>query len=168
MKMLFMLFLTAAWSIAANQANANTAVHIHIHPDKKQREYVYSALEVKAIRYVYDGRNFMAKVPEIGSRVAVQIANIAVPEKFGTCTKESKLAFKAKDYLESQLKRAHKVRLYNIRLVKADVEKMYNTSRMSDYLLLADVIIDKRDVRGSLFKLGYAVSLRYEYATDWC
>ncbi|MBT5471295.1 MAG: hypothetical protein HOK41_11890 [Nitrospina sp.] len=107
-----------------------------------------------------DARTIIVELPEypvlIGENIKVRINGIQVPSLKGKCKKESKLAVRAKNFTEKNLKKSTLIDLLNMK-------------RGIYFLIIADVQIDEEDFATKLIDKGYAVKTsRKKKAHNWC
>ena len=119
----------------------------------------YGDLTVSKVVHVYDGDTFRVNIeglpPIIGNNIAIRINGYDTPEIRGKCPKEKALAIVARDRLRGMVKDADIVLL--------------NTKRGKYFRIVADVMIDGKNIKDTLIEEGLAVS--YDggrKASPWC
>lgn len=114
------------------------------------------AIFIKAI----DARTIIVDLPEypalIGENIKVRINGITTPNLKGKCKKETKLAIRAKKFMEEVLKDAEVI----------DIE---NINRGIYFQLVADVLVNDENFIIRLVEKGYAVKTsKKKKAHNWC
>ncbi|QBZ82175.1 nuclease [Hydrogenovibrio crunogenus] len=139
-------FIFLVWSIGS----LNTSV---------ASEKSYGSVTVDEVTSIYDGDTFRVNIhswPKIaGKRMPVRINGIDTPELRAKCQFEKDLAVKAKQFTVSMLRSANKIELMNIK-------------RGKYFRIIADVLIDRKDLAKSLIAKGLAVKYDGGTKVDWC
>jgi endonuclease YncB( thermonuclease family) len=120
----------------------------------------YGSAVVSEVTSIYDGDTFRVNLkgyPEIiGNRIGIRINGIDTPEMRARCEEEKSLARQAKEFAVTQLRRANKVELRNMK-------------RGKYFRIVADVYVDGKDLGTMLVDNGLAVSYDGGHkAKDWC
>lgn len=134
------------------------AVSTHLHADKftvKYRScYDGDTCRIDFIKNITEG--YM--VPEFfASNVRIRVAGIDTPEIRGKCTKEKRLASKARDYLNYTLKKANSIII--------DIDNNNKLDSLGRYL--AVLYVDDININNLMLLSGYARVEKKGYH-DWC
>ena len=118
----------------------------------------YSDVSVSRIIKVIDGDTFRVDINElpdiIGKNIRIRILGIDAPEINGKCAFEKELAIKARDFVQ-------------ILLDNADLVVLKNLNRGNFFRLLAEVIVDGKNLGELLIAKDLAV--RYQgKKSSWC
>lgn len=119
----------------------------------------YGSVVIDEVTSIYDGDTFRVNISDwpkiVGHRVPIRVKSIDTPELRAKCKSEKDLARKAKQHTVHMLRNAKQIELQNI-------------DRGKYFRILADVLVDGRDLGESLVRNGLAV--RYDGGTkvDWC
>ena len=117
--------------------------------------------------WAYDGDTFTADVKDNNQieikdypnrddqRSRIRLALIDAPEIKGNCQDEKQLAIKARDFVRSKLKNAHKIELKNMR---------------HDHFgrILANVYVDGKNLSQQLIDQNLAIYFSGSNQFDWC
>ena len=121
--------------------------------------YAQETVNVTRIINVYDGDTFRVDINElsdiVGKNIAIRINGIDTPEIKGRCSKENKLAIRARDFTRTFLK-------------KDSIIKLSNLKRDKYFRLLADVYVDGESLGLALLKNGLAVKYSGKRKSSWC
>lgn len=117
----------------------------------------------RCVKYIrnYDADTITVDIPDIhpllGEKISVRVNGIDAPELHGKRPCEKDVAKKAKILVESMLKDAKKIDLYNV-------------GRDKYFRILADVSVDQKLVKEVLLqnKLAYEYDGGTKSAVDWC
>lgn len=119
----------------------------------------YGNFVVKKVNSVYDGDTFRADLksghPIISNNIRIRLSGIDTPEIKGKCWREKQLAIKARDHLNKILKSGRKIVLKNVR-------------RGKYFRLVADVIVDGKDINKVMISEGLAYSYYKGRKNSWC
>mgnify|MGYP001171949925 FL=1 len=119
----------------------------------------YSDVSVSRIIKVIDGDTFRADINElpdiIGKNIRIRILGINAPEINGKCTFEKELAIKARDFVQ-------------ILLDNADLVVLKNLNRGNFFRLLAEVIVDGKNLGELLVANDLAVRYQGKKKSSWC
>jgi len=119
----------------------------------------YSDVSVSRIIKVIDGDTFRVDINElpdiIGKNIRIRILGINAPEINGKCTFEKELAIKARDFVQ-------------ILLDNADLVILKNLNRGNFFRLLAEVIVDGKDLGELLIANDLAVRYQGQKKLSWC
>ncbi|SUZ80436.1 uncharacterized protein METZ01_LOCUS33290 [marine metagenome] len=119
----------------------------------------YSDVSVSRIIKVIDGDTFRVDINElpdiIGKNIRIRILGINAPEINGKCTFEKELAIKARDFVQ-------------ILLDNADLVILKNLNRGNFFRLLAEVIVDGKDLGELLVANDLAVRYQGKKKSSWC
>lgn len=123
----------------------------------------HDATTFRCVKYIrnYDADTITFDIPNvhplIGNKISVRVRHIDTPEIKGKLPCEKDAARTAKKLIENQLRNAQRVDLENV-----DKDKYFR--------ILADVIVDGRSLKETLFKNNLAY--KYEGGTkqkiNWC
>ena len=121
--------------------------------------YAQETVNVTRIISVYDGDTFRVDINElsdiVGKNIAIRVNGIDTPEIKGRCSKENKLAIRARDFTRTFLK-------------KDSIIKLSNLKRDKYFRLLADVYVDGESLGLALLKNGLAVKYSGKRKSSWC
>lgn len=119
----------------------------------------YSDVSVSRIIKVIDGDTFRVDINElpdiIGKNIRIRILGINAPEINGKCTFEKELAIKARDFVQ-------------ILLDNADLVILKNLNRGNFFRLLAEVIVDGKNLGELLVANDLAVRYQGQKKLSWC
>ena len=119
----------------------------------------YSDVSVSRIIKVIDGDTFRADINElpdiIGKNIRIRILGINAPEINGKCAFEKELAIKARDFVQ-------------ILLDNADLVVLKNLNRGNFFRLLAEVIVDGKNLGELLVANDLAVRYQGKRKSSWC
>ncbi len=119
----------------------------------------YSDVSVSRIIKVIDGDTFRADINElpdiIGKNIRIRILGINAPEINGKCAFEKELAIKARDFVQ-------------ILLNNADLVVLKNLNRGNFFRLLAEVIVDGKNLGELLVANDLAVRYQGKKKSSWC
>ena len=119
----------------------------------------YSDVSVSRIIKVIDGDTFRVDINElpdiIGKNIRIRILGINAPEINGKCAFEKELAIKARDFVQ-------------ILLDNADLVILKNLNRGNFFRLLAEVIVDGKDLGELLIANDLAVRYQGQKKLSWC
>ena len=119
----------------------------------------YSDVSVSRIIKVIDGDTFRADINElpdiIGKNIRIRILGINAPEINGKCAFEKELAIKARDFVQ-------------ILLDNADLVVLKNLNRGNFFRLLAEVIVDGKNLGELLVANDLAVRYQGKKKSSWC
>ena len=119
----------------------------------------YSDVSVSRIIKVIDGDTFRADINElpdiIGKNIRIRILGINAPEINGKCAFEKELAIKARDFVQ-------------ILLNNADLVVLKNLNRGNFFRLLAEVIVDGKNLGELLVANDLAVRYQDKKKSSWC
>jgi len=107
---------------------------------------------------VYDGDTFRVNVahwPAFFSPMSIRVRGIDTPEMKGQCEREKTLAKKAKEFTKSKLENADRVELHNL-------------GRDKYFRVLADVMIDGKNLTDLLIKKGLGKAYDGGTKSSWC
>jgi len=125
-----------------------TLCSLTVYANKKR---VYKPIAVDGVVGINDGDTFRVNIKGypalIGEKMPVRIAKIDCPELDDGNMKVRGLAQKAREYTKKRLLSAQKVELVNVR-------------RGNYFRILADVLVDGKDLGQELLKKGLAVPYR--------
>lgn len=125
----------------------------------KASDESYSSVVVDEVTSIYDGDTFRVNINSwpgiIGHRIPIRIAGIDTPEMRGKCHFEKGLAREAKKFTVSALRSAKKIELSNIK-------------RGKYFRIVADVLVDGKNLGETLISNGFAVSYSGRHKIDWC
>ena len=117
----------------------------------------YGSAVVDSIISVYDGDTFRCNIkgypPIIGENMSVRVRGIDTPEIRSKSDSLKILAVEVRDYVKDKL-------------VKAEIIILKDVARPKYFRLLADVIIDGKDLGKELIDKGYACP--YDGGTKTC
>jgi endonuclease YncB( thermonuclease family) len=95
----------------------------------------------------YDGDTCTVTLPGLpyvfGERIAIRLVGIDAPEIKGHCEREKRLAEQARDFLNHQLKQAHRI-------------EIRHAARDKYFRVLAEVFADGEDLGEMLIRRGLA------------
>lgn len=133
--------------------------HVSLHAEAISSK-TYGAVVVSEVTSIYDGDTFRANIkayPDIiGYRIGVRVNGIDTPEMRGKCEQEKQLARQAKQFTVSQLRKAKKVELRNMK-------------RGKYFRIVADVYVDDKNLAEMLIEQGLAVTYDGGHkAKEWC
>jgi len=119
----------------------------------------YSDVSVSRIIKVIDGDTFRVDINElpdiIGKNIRIRILGIDAPEINGKCAFEKELAIKARDFVQ-------------ILLDNADSVILKNLDRGNFFRLLAEVIVDGKNLGELLIANDLAVRYQGQKKLSWC
>jgi len=119
----------------------------------------YSDVSVSRIIKVIDGDTFRVDINElpdiIGKNIRIRILGINAPEINGKCAFEKELAIKARDFVQ-------------ILLNNADLVVLKNLNRGNFFRLLAEVIVDGKNLGELLVVNDLAVRYQGQKKSSWC
>jgi len=107
---------------------------------------------------VYDGDTFRVNVahwPAFFSPMSIRVRGIDTPEMKGQCDREKELAQKAKKFTKETLENAKRVELHNL-------------GRDKYFRVLADVMIDGKNLTDLLIKKGLGRPYDGGTKISWC
>jgi endonuclease YncB( thermonuclease family) len=126
----------------------------------KKKPKTYGSVIVDEVTSIYDGDTFRVNIKDypsiIGNKMSIRLNGVDTPEMRGKCTKEKKLARKAKQLTVKTLREAKKIELRNMQ-------------RGKYFRIIADVYADNKSLAKILIKKKLAV--KYHGGTkvkDWC
>ena len=119
----------------------------------------YSDVSVSRIIKVIDGDTFRVDINElpdiIGKNIRIRILGIDAPEINGKCAFEKELAIKARDFVQ-------------ILLDNTDLVVLKNLNRGNFFRLLAEVIVDGKNLGELLVANDLAVRYQGKKKSSWC
>jgi endonuclease YncB( thermonuclease family) len=119
----------------------------------------YGSLKVDKVISVYDGDTFRANLnsghPLISKNIRIRLSGIDTPEIKGKCFREKELAKRARDYLRYRLNMSKNIVLQNIQ-------------RGKYFRIVADVILDGKNINQELIDKKMAYSYYKGRKNDWC
>lgn len=123
-----------------------------------EKIYIPSIVVTKVIS-IYDADTFRIEVKEwpsiVGDSIPIRMLGIDAPEIRGKCKLEKSLALAAKHFTVSQLVKAKRIELRNVR-------------RGKYFRLLAEVYVDDRSLADLLIKQGHARHYDGGTREGWC
>jgi endonuclease YncB( thermonuclease family) len=128
--------------------------------EAKKKPKTYGNVIVDEVTSIYDGDTFRVNIKDypsiVGNKISIRLNGVDTPEMRGKCTKEKKLARKAKQLTVKTLREAKKIELRNMQ-------------RGKYFRIVADVYADNKSLAKILIKKKLAV--KYYGGTklkDWC
>ncbi len=108
----------------------------------------------------YDGDTITVNIPYlpaiIGERINIRLNGLDTPEIHGKCLREKMLAVEARNYVNNILVNSYQIDLLNIK-------------RGKYFRIVADVMVDKRNLTYILLDKGFAVVYDGNTKTkNWC
>jgi micrococcal nuclease len=118
----------------------------------------FGNIRVSKVLYVHDGDTFKVNIDEyppiIGEKISIRVARIDTPEITSKDPSIKKKALLAKSFTENFLKNSKEIVLKNIR-------------RDKYFRIVADVIVDNKDLSAELIKNGLALPYDGKKKLDW-
>ena len=119
----------------------------------------FGSATVSEVTSVYDGDTFRANIVGfpviVGERMPVRVSGVDTPEIRGKCQVEKDLARKAKQFTVGKLRNAKSIELRNI-------------ARGKYFRLVADVILDGKNLALLLIEANLGVPYGGKTKPDWC
>jgi len=119
----------------------------------------YGNVTVSEVTSVYDGDTFRVNIRQwpgvVGNRISVRVKGIDAPEMQAHCEREKQLARRAKQLSVELLRSGKKIELRNLQ-------------RDKYFRLLADVVVDGKDLATTLRKAGLARPYDGGTKKGWC
>lgn len=131
------------------------AITFHINAKPKE----YGKVIVEGVTSIYDADTFRVNIkgypPIVGQHIPIRVMEIDAPEIRGKCKKEKELARKAKNVTVEILRNAKIIELHNMK-------------RGKYFRILAQVIVDGKNLGQLLIKSGHARSYSGGARLGWC
>lgn len=119
----------------------------------------YGNVIVDEVTSIYDADTFTVNIhdwpPLIGERISVRVKGIDAPELKGKCRSEVLKARQAKEFTVEQLRSGKRIELRNL-------------GRDKYFRVLADVIIDGKDLAAQLVSRNFARLYDGGTKSSWC
>lgn len=132
-------------------------ISITFHINAKPKEY--GNIIVSEITSIYDADTFRVNIkgfpPIVGQHMPIRVLGIDAPEIRGKCKNEKELARKAKKVTVEILRNAKIIELHNMK-------------RGKYFRILAQVIVDGKNLGQLLIKSGHARSYSGGARLGWC
>ena len=130
---------------------------ITFHINAKPKEF--GTVIVEEVTSIYDADTFRVNIknfpPIAGHHIPIRVLGIDAPEIRGKCNKEIELARKAKKFTVEKLRSAKFIELHNIK-------------RGKYFRILAQVIVDGKNLGQLLIKSGHARPYNGGSRLGWC